>query len=444
MPEETRKGQTLCRRPEGLIDLQPKKVIHEDSLLECERLQEGLNTDGPEENYWKGKSIIISSVHASNIRAIRRELWMDLEALSVLAEPWAVVGDFNATLASNEKRKVADSWSHNICGPPSYILAQKLKRLRLIIKTWARENFPNFEIELVRMREALDHRQAQIELQGMDDSLFGQEADAKSTYLVAMKNHEKLWAEKSRIRWLKEGDRNSKFFHHYTKIKRAKNTTRRVKKIDGSINSDRDDIACYMSKVYEDFHKGVPVTDHLDLLDAIPRLIDDVDLLSLDSIPSPNEIKRAVWDLDPESSPGPDGYPGYFFHCCWNIISGDFERAVGDFFTSGTMPPGMNNNLLFLIPKINGAMSLDKFRPLCMGNFFCKIISKILATRLSFLLPRLISEEQGAFQKGKLIHNNIALASKLANIMHSATRGGGLGAKLIFKRPSTQFLGILF
>ncbi|XP_042485795.1 uncharacterized protein LOC122066036 [Macadamia integrifolia] len=264
----------------------------------------------------------------------------------------------------------------------------------------------------------------------MDDSLFGQEADAKSAYLVAMKNHEKLWAEKSRIRWMKEGDRNFKFFHLYTKIKRAKNTTRRVKKIDGSIISDIDNIACYMSKFYEDFHKGVPVTNRLDLLDAIPRLIDEVDLLSQDSIPGPNEIKRTMWDLDPESSLGPDGYPGYFFRCCWNIISRDFERAVGDFFTSRSMPPGMNNNLLVLIPKINGATSLNKFRPLCMGNFFCKIISKILATRLSFLLPRLISEEQGAFQKGKHIHNNIALASELANIMHSTTRGGGLRAKI--------------
>ncbi|XP_042489264.1 uncharacterized protein LOC122069344 [Macadamia integrifolia] len=185
------------------------------------------------------------------------------------------------------------------------ISVHKLKRLRPIIKTWARENFPNFEIELVRTREALDQIQAQIELQGMDDSLFGQEADAKSAYLVAMKNHEKLWAEKSRIRWLKEGDRNSKFFHLYTKVKRAKNTIRRVKKIDESIISDRGDLACYMSKFYEDFQKRVLVTDHLDLLDAIPRLIDEVNLLSLDLIPGPNEIKRAVWDLDPDSSPGP-------------------------------------------------------------------------------------------------------------------------------------------
>ncbi|XP_042486150.1 uncharacterized protein LOC122066411 [Macadamia integrifolia] len=217
----------------------------------------------------------------------------------------------------------------------------------------------------------------------MDNSLFGQEADAKSTHLVAMKNHEKLWAEKSRIRWLKEGDPNSKFFHLYAKIKRVKNTIRRVKKSDSSMISDRDEIACYISSFYEDFHKGTPVTDHLDLLDAIPKLIDEVNLLSLDSILGPNEIKRAVWDLDP-------------------VVCQVQMAILG--ISSGAV----------------GILYLE--------------ISKEL----------IISEEQGPFQKGKLIHNNIALASELANIMHSSTRGGRLGAKIdiqkAFGRISWDFI----
>ncbi|XP_042487307.1 uncharacterized protein LOC122067525 [Macadamia integrifolia] len=449
---------------------------------------------------WKGTSILISSIHASCFRASRRDLWVELGSVSILAEPWLVVGDFNATLASHEKRGpglfnigsaaefeamvdscsliklpsqgpkytwsnnrrrgnvaavldrgfcnedwmthfqdcaqlvlprdfldhnpilitleaclkpkncpfhfhkfwtdypsflqlVSDSWNEGISGRPTFVLTQKLKRLKPIIRTWARETFPNFEHELVRTREVLDQIQSQIEQYGMDDDQFRQEAYTKSAHLVALKKHEKLWAEKLRIKWLKEGDRNSKFFHLYTKIKRAKNTIRRVKKTDGSIISDRDEIANYMIGFYEEFHKCVPVTDHLELLDSIPRLIDQVDLLNLDAIPGPNEIKRAVWDLDLDSSPGPDGFPGFFFRCCWEIISRDFEIAIRNFFVTGSMHLSLNNNFLALIPIVNGAMTLDKLRPLCMGNFICKVISKILATRLSFLLPRHISEE---------------------------------------------------
>ncbi|XP_042486835.1 uncharacterized protein LOC122067054 [Macadamia integrifolia] len=103
-------------------------------------------------------------------------------------------------------------------------------------------------------------------------------------------------------------------------------------------------------------------------------------------------------------------------------------------FNTGSMPNGVNNNFLVLIPKVDGANTLDRFFPLCMSNFFCKIISKVMAMRLETLLPRLISEEQGAFQKGKMIHDNISVASELGNLMFFANRGGGLGLKIDIRK----------
>ncbi|XP_011620451.1 uncharacterized protein LOC105420038 [Amborella trichopoda] len=53
-----------------------------------------------------------------------------------------------------------------------------------------------------------------------------------------------------------------------------------------------------------------------------------------------------------------------------------------------------------------------------------------MASRLASLLPKLISEEQGAFQKGKVIFSNISLASKLANVIPIKSRGGSMRIKI--------------
>ncbi|XP_042483480.1 uncharacterized protein LOC122063840, partial [Macadamia integrifolia] len=325
---------------------------------------------------------------------------------------------------------VNKSWSEPVDGYPIFSLALKLKRLKPILRSWARSVFPNLDAELKAAKDDLQQIQSQIDSYGIDDHLFNLEADAKSRYLKALLVHEKLWAEKARNRWLSQGDRNSRFFHLSAKIRRVKNSIRSLKKTDGTITSSMDDLAIHVEEYYKAIYKASPTLDHGSLLDCIPHILDEIDVRGLEAIPNDQEIKNAIWDLDPDSSPGPDGYSGAFFRHCWELIGFDVCRAVKNFFSSGTLPKGINNSFLVLIPKMEGATSLDKFRPICMQNFFCKILSKVMATRLSSLLPKLISEEQGAFQKGKVIQTNISLASELANLMFEGTRGGGMGIKI--------------
>ncbi|XP_042484676.1 uncharacterized protein LOC122064959 [Macadamia integrifolia] len=268
----------------------------------------------------------------------------------------------------------------------------------------------------------------------MSDQLFTMKADAKTALLKVQDNHEKLWVEKARIMWMNSGDRNSKIFYLSAKMRRNRNTIRSLKKQDGSIVEGQDNLGEYIAEFYEGFHKNAPTIDHLELLDSIPRVLQQVDIFHPDSLPGNAEIMKAVWELDPESSPSPDGFSEKIFRKCWCTVESDICNTVKAFFRTSRMPKGVNNNFLILIPKVDGAETPDKYRPLCMGNFFCKIISKVLAMRLERFLPRLISKEQGAFLKGKLIHDNISVTSELANLMYSATRGGGLGLKIDIRK----------
>ena len=51
---------------------------------------------------------------------------------------------------------------------------------------------------------------------------------------------------------------------------------------------------------------------------------------------------------------------------------------VHEIFRFGTMFRKLNSNLLILIPKIDSAAVVDKFRPIVLGNFIFKVITRIL------------------------------------------------------------------
>ena len=44
------------------------------------------------------------------------------------------------------------------------------------------------------------------------------------------------------------------------------------------------------------------------------------------------EIKEALFDIDDDKAPGPDGFTSKFFKKAWNIVQKEFCAAIKDFF----------------------------------------------------------------------------------------------------------------
>lgn len=117
-------------------------------------------------------------------------------------------------------------------------------------------------------------------------------------------------------------------------------------------------------------------------------------------------------------SPGPDGYPAEFFKTTWPVLEKDFTVAVQSVFRFGFLPKGINSTILALIPKKQDSMEMKDYRPIACCNVLYKVVSKILANRLKKLLPRIILENQSAFVQGRLLMENVLLASELVKDYH--------------------------
>jgi hypothetical protein len=71
-----------------------------------------------------------------------------------------------------------------------------------------------------------------------------------------------------------------------------------------------------------------------------------------------------------------------------------------------------------LIPKVADPQKVSYYIPISLTHNFAKIISKILANRLSPELNHLISTNQTAFIKTRYVHNNFMYVQQVVKDLH--------------------------
>ncbi|GJS75512.1 putative RNA-directed DNA polymerase, eukaryota, reverse transcriptase zinc-binding domain protein [Tanacetum coccineum] len=125
------------------------------------------------------------------------------------------------------------------------------------------------------------------------------------------------------------------------------------------------------------------------------------------------EIKEAVWDCRSSKAPGPDGYSFAFVKKYQGTIQKDLYDFVNLFFATCVMPNGVNSSFFTVIPKVNNPTLITDFCPISLISIHYKIISKILANRLSKVIDKIVSKEQSAFIAGRQIFDGPVILSEI-------------------------------
>ncbi|KAJ9553155.1 hypothetical protein OSB04_017200 [Centaurea solstitialis] len=98
-----------------------------------------------------------------------------------------------------------------------------------------------------------------------------------------------------------------------------------------------------------------------------------------------------------DKAPGPDEFSFAFVKKYWDLIGTDFVAVVNHFEKAPHLLRGYNDSFTSLVPKSNDPLSLSVYRPIHLVGCICKVISKVLANRLSKVIGSVISPEQTAY-----------------------------------------------
>ena len=104
------------------------------------------------------------------------------------------------------------------------------------------------------------------------------------------------WKQKSRELWAKEGDRNTRFFHLSTLVRRRRNHINEIKLEDGSWINTREEIQNYFNENFKSLSQSECNDVPEDLENLIEPCISMEENEELCRVPSREEIRKVVFE----------------------------------------------------------------------------------------------------------------------------------------------------
>ncbi|XP_074314233.1 uncharacterized protein LOC141649441 [Silene latifolia] len=294
--------------------------------------------------------------------------------------------------------KVQEEWNKHYEGHKMFSVVKKLKALKFPLKSLNRDCFADIETSANIAESDLLAIQNQLAQDPQNADLITREIETAT-------------------KWLEAGDSNTAYFHASIK---KRNSLNKVTKIDdqyGRTCTDSQSIQNAFLDYYQTLlgtQKPTERVRHQVIAEGQYCNQDHAAILS--TAVSDEEIKAVFFSIPIDKSPGPDGYTSAFFKDSWDIVGGEVCAAIKDFFSTGQLLKQINATNITLIPKCDRPSSVKQFRPIACCNMIYKVISKLLCNRLAQVLPDLISENQGAFIKGRSIIENVLICQDLVKM----------------------------
>lgn len=290
-------------------------------------------------------------------------------------------------------------------------ITEKFKRIGTRLQQWNRDNLGNIPKKVRCLREELERLK-------FDDSQVHVQARrevVKAELAKYTQYEEELWAQRSRVTWMKAGDANTKFFHNFAKARGWRNKIYGISDLHGQWHEDINGV----QTTFVQYFQHLFTTEGCSNIDLIlPSVIPKVTAQMNEMLLAPFTRVDIDWTLKqmaPNKAPGYDGLSVLFFQKYWHIVGDEVAGLCLRVLNDGAGLHDINHTLIALIPKVKHPQQVTEFRPISLCTVVYKLISKTMVIRMKRVLPDIISPFQSAFVPGRHIHDNIITAFEIVH-----------------------------
>lgn len=193
-------------------------------------------------------------------------------------------------------------------GRRDFILFEKLKFLKSSLRIWNKEVFGWIDLKVEESVEELNAlNKLLVENTGSNSVLLAEERlKVVTDFWKHLDIKESYLRQKSRQTWLKEGDRNTSYFHNALKIHNRRNFINSVKTPFGVVETVEevkkavhDHFASFLKE--SNSSRSVPEDRIFNRLNAHERDM-------LEDLFTESEVKAAIWSCDEGKRAGPNGF----------------------------------------------------------------------------------------------------------------------------------------
>ncbi|PKU79523.1 Putative ribonuclease H protein [Dendrobium catenatum] len=307
---------------------------------------------------------------------------------------------------------VIDAFSSRSARSPIASFYHSLQTLKRSLKNrnWASSSHLSNVILEIKSKQ----HQCLVQLQSLPlDKTLNQNLKNINEELATMQNYWTSWiAQRAKVLCLTKGEDDLGFLYAHIRSRNNRNNIKEIYTLDGHFTKFNDISTAIIKHIEGLFNTSIP---HSQQLCQIPqgKLITPLMSCKLISPLTFDEARKAVFDGNENTAPGPDGFTYGFYRKTWHLIGLQVYNAVANFFSTGSMPKGVKATAIALIPKTSHASNISDFRSISLCNVLYKIVAKVIANRMKEILPFIIHESQSGFIANRCSTNNIILAAEL-------------------------------